>query len=126
LAARIARCRATVSIPRNRADRLVELLHDLTEPWAARIEFLEESDEDLVAAIRGGSVERIRYADVGRVPEQVWIAAAATGVHISTSPVLGVGRLELLHYMREQSLCLDYHRYGNLGARADEERTPVE
>jgi RHH-type proline utilization regulon transcriptional repressor/proline dehydrogenase/delta 1-pyrroline-5-carboxylate dehydrogenase len=39
--------------------------------------------------------------------------------------MLGVGRIELLHYLREQSLSVDYHRYGNLGARGDEGRAPV-
>ena len=35
------------------------------------------------------------------------------------------GRLELLWYVREQSISTDYHRYGNLGIRADEERAEV-
>jgi RHH-type proline utilization regulon transcriptional repressor/proline dehydrogenase/delta 1-pyrroline-5-carboxylate dehydrogenase len=52
-------------------------------------------------------------------------AAAAAGFHLSTEPVLAEGRLELLHYLHEQSLCVDYHRYGNLGPRADEPRSPV-
>jgi RHH-type proline utilization regulon transcriptional repressor/proline dehydrogenase/delta 1-pyrroline-5-carboxylate dehydrogenase len=30
------------------------------------------------------------------------------------------GRIELLHYYRQQSICHDYHRYGNLGERAQE------
>jgi RHH-type proline utilization regulon transcriptional repressor/proline dehydrogenase/delta 1-pyrroline-5-carboxylate dehydrogenase len=44
---------------------------------------------------------------------------------LATAPVLAAGRIELLHYLREQSLCVDYHRYGNLGARAGEPRAPV-
>jgi RHH-type proline utilization regulon transcriptional repressor/proline dehydrogenase/delta 1-pyrroline-5-carboxylate dehydrogenase len=36
------------------------------------------------------------------------------------------GRLELLWYLQEQSISFDYHRYGNLGARADEPRAPVQ
>lgn len=40
-----------------------------------------------------------------------------TGAHIEDAQVLGVGRFELLHYLREQSLSVEYHRYGNLGAR---------
>jgi RHH-type proline utilization regulon transcriptional repressor/proline dehydrogenase/delta 1-pyrroline-5-carboxylate dehydrogenase len=46
-------------------------------------------------------------------------------LYLASAPVLAEGRIELLHYLREQSLCADYHRYGNLGARADEERAPV-
>ena len=52
-------------------------------------------------------------------------AAAARGLHLADAPVLAVGRVELLHYLREQSLSVDYHRYGNLGARAEEPRAPV-
>ena len=36
-------------------------------------------------------------------------------------------RIELLKYLREQSLSVDYHRFGNLGAREGEARTgPLE
>jgi RHH-type proline utilization regulon transcriptional repressor/proline dehydrogenase/delta 1-pyrroline-5-carboxylate dehydrogenase len=128
IAACIARCAVAVSVPPGTTTGPappVGLLHDLTEPWAARIEFVEESDEALAAALRDGRVLRVRYAATRRVPAVVWRAAAETGVHVATSPVLAEGRLELLHYLREQSLCVDYHRYGNLGARAAEERTPV-
>jgi RHH-type proline utilization regulon transcriptional repressor/proline dehydrogenase/delta 1-pyrroline-5-carboxylate dehydrogenase len=30
------------------------------------------------------------------------------------------GRIELLQYYRQQSICDNYHRYGNLGERAQE------
>jgi len=40
------------------------------------------------------------------------------GVHIADEPVLGEGRFELLHYLMEQSVSIEYHRYGNLGAHA--------
>lgn len=42
---------------------------------------------------------------------------ALHGVHIADEPVLGLGRFELLHYLREQSVSIEYHRYGNLGAQ---------
>ena len=47
---------------------------------------------------------------------------AVVRVDTSMAPVLAEGRVEMLWYLREQSLCVDYHRYGNLGARADEPR----
>ena len=37
--------------------------------------------------------------------------------------MLAEGRLELLWYLREQSISIDYHRYGNLGMRVNEART---
>jgi RHH-type proline utilization regulon transcriptional repressor/proline dehydrogenase/delta 1-pyrroline-5-carboxylate dehydrogenase len=39
------------------------------------------------------------------------------GAHLADEPVLGDAGFELLHYLREQSISIDYHRYGNLGAR---------
>ena len=44
---------------------------------------------------------------------------------LADEPVLAEGRVELLRYVYEQSLCVDYHRYGNLGARAAEKRSRV-
>ena len=38
-------------------------------------------------------------------------------------PVLMNGRFELLHYLKEVALSYDYHRYGNLGPREEEERS---
>ena len=126
IAARAARCAVTVSTPGGEPSPSVEQLQELTESWAAAIEFVEESDEALADAIRSGQTERVRYADPARVADVVRRAAAQVGLYLATAPVLAVGRIELLHYLREQSLCVDYHRYGSLGARAGEPRAPVE
>jgi RHH-type proline utilization regulon transcriptional repressor/proline dehydrogenase/delta 1-pyrroline-5-carboxylate dehydrogenase len=45
------------------------------------------------------------------------------GVYVARTPVLAIGRIELLWYLSEQSLSADYHRYGNLGDRAGENVT---
>ena len=120
LAARAARCAVTLSSDPKASDARVDWLHELTEDWAAAIEFVEESDEALAAIMREGQTDRVRYAADRRVPDVVRRAAAETGLYLATAPVLAEGRIELLHYLREQSLSVDYHRYGNLGARAAE------
>ncbi len=125
IAAVTARCAVTVSSPPKEPHRSVELLHQLTEPWAADVEFVDESNQALAEAIRSGQTERVRYASPNRVEEVVRRAAAEVGLYLAAAPVLAVGRIELLHYLREQSLCVDYHRYGNLGARASEARASV-
>jgi RHH-type proline utilization regulon transcriptional repressor/proline dehydrogenase/delta 1-pyrroline-5-carboxylate dehydrogenase len=38
----------------------------------------------------------------------------ALGAHIADEPVLPLGRFELLHYVSEQSVSLEYHRYGHV------------
>jgi RHH-type proline utilization regulon transcriptional repressor/proline dehydrogenase/delta 1-pyrroline-5-carboxylate dehydrogenase len=126
IAARAARCAIAVSTPPGEPDRNVEVLVELTESWAAAIEFVEESEDALAQAIRDGQTERVRYADPVRVSDVVRRAAAEVGVYLAAAPVLAVGRIELLQYLREQSLCVDYHRYGNLGARAGEARAALE
>jgi RHH-type proline utilization regulon transcriptional repressor/proline dehydrogenase/delta 1-pyrroline-5-carboxylate dehydrogenase len=123
-AARLAGCRVVVSSTPGAAGRTVALLHELTEPWAGAIELLDETDDELARALLAGHVERVRYAGADRVPAAVRGAAAAKGSYVADAPVLLEGRVELLWYLREQSLSADYHRYGNLGARAEEARTP--
>ncbi|MDX1384813.1 MAG: aldehyde dehydrogenase family protein, partial [Thermoanaerobaculia bacterium] len=125
VAARIAGCAVVVTAPPGALEREIEVLDRLTDSWAAAIEFVAESAEQLAARIGAGRVERVRYASPQRVEGPVREAAAKVGLYLAGEPVLSVGRVELLHYLREQSLCVDYHRYGNLGARADEERAPV-
>ena len=56
------------------------------------------------------------------MPEVIRRAANEACIYIADTPVLSEGRLDLLWYTEEQSLFIDYHRYGNLGARANEKR----
>jgi RHH-type proline utilization regulon transcriptional repressor/proline dehydrogenase/delta 1-pyrroline-5-carboxylate dehydrogenase len=127
-AAKTAGVRITVSIPPGLKDHvpirsLVDWLDQTTESWAAAIEFVEESDEELADVIRQGRTERIRYAAADRVPQGIRAAAAETGFYLADAPVRMNGRVELLWYLQEQSLSVNYHRYGNLGDRAEEPRT---
>jgi RHH-type transcriptional regulator, proline utilization regulon repressor / proline dehydrogenase / delta 1-pyrroline-5-carboxylate dehydrogenase len=100
-------------------------LEELASNKALKIKIIEESDADLAAHIAGyppPATERIRYAAPERVPEMVRLAAAKAGVYLADEPVLAEGRIELLWYLHEQGISYDYHRYGNLGARAGEKR----
>ncbi len=121
-AARAAGCQVTVSIPLQFESPIVTLLDELTQSWAALIEFVEESDQQLTEVIVDRQTDRLRYAGPHRVTELVYQAAAETGLCIASAPVLALGRIELLWYLQEQSVCIDYHRYGNQGGRADEHR----
>ncbi len=124
-AARTVGSRITLSTPPNLASRMVERLQEATEDWAAGIEFLSETDEELALALRHRATDRVRYAAPDRVALTVRRAAAATQIHLADQPVLATGRVELLWYLQEQSLSFDYHRYGNLGPRAGEARAPL-
>lgn len=121
-AARVTGARVIVSTPPGFTSPALGLLKELTQPWAAGIGFVEHTDGQLAAAMRAGQVERLRVAGGDRVNAEVLRAAAGHGVHVAAEPVLAEGRVELLWYVREQSLSHDYHRYGHLGARASEPR----
>jgi RHH-type proline utilization regulon transcriptional repressor/proline dehydrogenase/delta 1-pyrroline-5-carboxylate dehydrogenase len=123
-AAHVTGARVVISTPPGAPSAAAMLLDQITDSWAGAIEFIEESDEQLAEALRQAAVERIRYAAPGPVPMGLRAIASAHGIHLADEPVQAEGRVELLWYLREQSLCHDYHRYGNLGVRADEERTP--
>jgi RHH-type proline utilization regulon transcriptional repressor/proline dehydrogenase/delta 1-pyrroline-5-carboxylate dehydrogenase len=122
-AAHVMGSRAVVSVPPQWRSPALDLLEELTESWAGAIEFLTESDDQLAQAVRENQVDRIRYAASDRVPPALLGAAAETGACVVSRPVLADGRVELLWYLREQSISIEYHRYGNLGARAGEART---
>jgi RHH-type proline utilization regulon transcriptional repressor/proline dehydrogenase/delta 1-pyrroline-5-carboxylate dehydrogenase len=115
--------RITVSIPPGLESKVLKLLETLTEPWAGGIEFIEETDAQLVQAMREHQTDRLRYAAPERVPVEVLQAAAESFVCVISTPIVMEGRLELLWYVQEQSISADYHRYGNLGTRASEPRT---
>ena len=82
-----------------------------------------ESDQALAARLETDGLRRIRL--LGEIDAPLLTAAHEAGVHCEDSPVLTNGRVELLRYLREQVLCVDYHRHGNLGDREGEVRSPV-
>jgi RHH-type proline utilization regulon transcriptional repressor/proline dehydrogenase/delta 1-pyrroline-5-carboxylate dehydrogenase len=122
-AAHTAGCRVTVSKPLHLHAPVLDLLEDLTDSWAGSIEFVEESDDALADVVRLQHTDRLRYAAASRVPRSIREAVIEHCIYIADAPVLMHGRVELLWYVCEQSVCVDYHRYGNLGARTDEPRS---
>ncbi len=118
-AALIAGCKTTVSVPpalNNQVTAFLEGRHG--RELRQMVELWRESDEELAA--RMASAGRLRYAAPERVPQGIYEAAAKTGAYIARTPVYMEGRLELLQYFRQQAICVNYHRYGNLGERSQE------
>jgi RHH-type proline utilization regulon transcriptional repressor/proline dehydrogenase/delta 1-pyrroline-5-carboxylate dehydrogenase len=124
-AAHVTGCRVVISTPPGAGVASAARLEALTESWAGAIEFVEESDAGLAQAIRDGQVDRVRFAAPERASLEVLQAGNAANGCVVSVPVSAEGRLELLWYVREQSISTDYHRYGNLGIRADEQRAEV-
>jgi RHH-type proline utilization regulon transcriptional repressor/proline dehydrogenase/delta 1-pyrroline-5-carboxylate dehydrogenase len=87
------------------------------------VKAVEESENEFLARVREGKMDRVRLVE--RASKALLAAAAESAVHIIDDPVLANGRFELLHYLREVSISIDYHRYGNLGLREGELRKPI-
>ena len=116
-AVRISGCRLYLSAPSGLDNRVTDFIDsDQGQLLSGGGAIHGESDAEVAAMI--ADVQRIRYAAPRRVPLQVLQAAAQTGIYIARSPVLMEGRIELLNYVINQSICDSYHRYGNLGERA--------
>lgn len=57
--------------------------------------------------------ERIRTC-AAEIPMKMYEAAACNNQYIATAPPVRNGRLELIHYIKEQSITFEYHRYGSI------------
>ena len=94
--------------------------------WEAMLpifNIIEEDEATFANRIKNGKIQRIRML---HTPSSLLKKAAAThATYIDAAPVLANGRIELLHYLREVSFSISYHRYGNLGLREGELRKPL-
>ena len=118
-AARITGNRLRVSIPQEMRTAVTEFLNAKEgRRLVGNCPISRERDKDLIG--RMPEIDRIRFAAPDRVSMEVYQAAAETGFYIARNPVIMEGRIELLHYYRQQSICHTYHRYGNLGDRSRE------
>ena len=116
-AVKIAGCKLWVSIPGDINSAVTRFLQGKEgQRLIGSDPVFNEPDDRLLKSIP--KVDRIRYAAPDRVPPAVFKAAAETGFYISRTPVFIDGRLELIQYFQQQSICNNYHRYGNLGERA--------
>lgn len=57
--------------------------------------------------------ERIRTV-TAQVPKQLLQAAANVDKYIAQAPPVKNGRVELIHYIKEQAIAFEYHRYGSI------------
>jgi RHH-type transcriptional regulator, proline utilization regulon repressor / proline dehydrogenase / delta 1-pyrroline-5-carboxylate dehydrogenase len=116
-AAEISGCKTFLSLPGELNSAVTSFLYgEKGRRFLGDVPVIVESDNDLIDRIP--DIERIRYAAPDRVPDALFKAAAEAGFFISRAKVSMEGRIELLRYFREQSVCFNFHRYGNLGERA--------
>jgi RHH-type proline utilization regulon transcriptional repressor/proline dehydrogenase/delta 1-pyrroline-5-carboxylate dehydrogenase len=118
-AARIAGCDTSVSVPTGLDNSLISFLKThYGRQLLQDVPLIYESDDELAARL--DEIDRVRYAGQSRVADVVFNEAAKTGFYIARAPVYMEGRIEMLQYFQQQSICNNYHRYGNLGDRSFE------
>ncbi len=119
-------CRAVFSFVEQQPKVMLKRLQRLTAGWAGRIEVIMESDVELAEVIDGGGVDRLRYlSDEPEVPFEIRLVCNERFVPLICKAVVQNGYIEPLWFLQEQSISFDYHRYGNLGRRATEERRAI-
>ena len=82
------------------------------------VEHIRETDEALVERLSACRPDRIR--SIGALSDALRLAIHAVPIPPVERPPVDNGRVELLTGLREQSLTVAYHRYGNLGLRTPE------
>lgn len=75
------------------------------------VEIKTETESEFIGEM--GRYERIRTVS-DKLSDSFYNKAAELGKHIANSRPLTEGRLELLHYLKEQSITNEYHRYGSI------------
>jgi RHH-type proline utilization regulon transcriptional repressor/proline dehydrogenase/delta 1-pyrroline-5-carboxylate dehydrogenase len=105
-AAAVAKTTLSVSI-----DPKDPKLAQLKQALANSYHLLEESEELFLLEMY--KYDRIRTIG-DAISDKFYATAANNGQYIATQIPLSEGRIELLHYLKEQSIAYEYHRYGSM------------
>ena len=84
-------------------------------PWLAEADdggAVAETEAELIARLGAGGFERLRA--LVPISHALRAAAHSAGMAVLDAPVLAAGRLELRHYLREQTVSHLVHRYGSV------------
>jgi RHH-type transcriptional regulator, proline utilization regulon repressor / proline dehydrogenase / delta 1-pyrroline-5-carboxylate dehydrogenase len=105
-ACRIAKTPLTISL-----DSTNPHLPSLKMLYGEKMLEVVQSETEFIAEME--KYERIRTCST-ELSMEIYKKAAELGKYIVTSKPVSEGRLELLHYLKEQSIAFEYHRYGSI------------
>ena len=125
MAAVSVRSQVTLSINPEIFGETKALLESPADYVPGLVDPVEETIDQLAQRIRDGDVNRIRFLSPSDEHTPLLHACGEMFVTTIDEPVLLDGRIECLRFMDEQSVSNNYHRYGNLGRRAEETRRKV-
>jgi len=86
-------------------------------PWLGEereVGAVTETEGELIARLGGQGVERLRA--LVALSRELRVAAHAAGIVVLDAPAAAAGRIELQHYVREQTVSHLVHRYGSVPA----------
>lgn len=124
----LTKCRAVFSYDETHCNDTIDSLHRATDTWAGTIETVCETADELVDVVDGGGVDRLRFLcdrfdlSESELTNEMQLACIERFIPIVCKRVIANGYVEPLWFLQEQSVSHDYHRYGNLGRRAGEQR----
>ena len=105
-AAMIAKTPITLSMNGNEKQ-----LQGLKNTNLSEFSHIEQTESEFLKDMK--KYERVRTCS-NALSKEFYEHAAQLGKHIATAKPLAEGRLELLHYLKEQSIAFEYHRYGSI------------
>jgi len=106
LATKIAAIQLTISI--QSAD---SKLDEIKKAIDKESKLIIQTEDEFIKILN--DFDRVRTCSKN-IPEAYFHEAAKKGKYIATAKPLIEGRLELLHYLKEQSISFEYHRYGSI------------
>jgi RHH-type transcriptional regulator, proline utilization regulon repressor / proline dehydrogenase / delta 1-pyrroline-5-carboxylate dehydrogenase len=115
-------CRAPLEISWSSAHTSMHL-RDQLRSFSSFFHLIEESDDAFDSRVKSNQIRRVRL--ISKPSKALEMAASESAAFLDFAPVLSNGRFEVLHFLREISFSIDYHRYGNLGTREGERRKPL-
>ncbi len=116
LAAKVADVSVNVSVEHDMNDEVSRFMFRYAQKILSDSDIIKkENEQDFAKTF--SEVDRIIYADPGKVSDYIYKRAAESLTFIVRAQALMEGRLELLNYFEEQTISHSYHRYGNLGGR---------
>ena len=104
--ARVASTQSQEAVLLQEASRITGTPLDISTPQ-------QESDEQLAARLSSSNGE-VRLRALVPVSDAVLRACHESGVTIDDARVTGIGRIDLLRFLKEQSISQTMHRYGRL------------
>lgn len=107
-AASIAKTPLIISVSDNFND-IETLQSNLSSLYGITIK--QQTEKEFIAEIK--NFERIRSCS-DQLSDAIYGEAARLGIHIASEKPIVNGRIELLHYLKEQSISYEYHRYGSV------------